>query len=71
MHDFEYFDINIFSKGWTTINYINNRGYNIGLTVLGVVPISKNIFLICGGFDEKNINLLYIKLIVLIMSIQL
>ena len=54
LDDIEYFDINNFAKGWTLINYNNNRGYHMGLTALGVVPISKNIFLICGGYDGKE-----------------
>ena len=59
LSDIEYFDLNNFGKGWTTINYINNRGYNVSLTALGVIPISKSIFLICGGYDgieyKKNV----------------
>ena len=54
LNDIEYFDINNFDKGWTIINYMNNREYNIGLTDLGVVPISTNIFIICGGYDGKE-----------------
>ena len=54
LNDLEYFDINNFAKGWTTINYINNRGYNMALTALGVVPISYHTFLICGGYDGKE-----------------
>ena len=26
----------------------------MGLTALGVIPISRNIFLICGGYDGKQ-----------------
>ena len=33
LNDMEYFDINNFGKGWTMINYVNNRGYNTCLTV--------------------------------------
>ena len=54
LNDLEYLDVNNMAKGWTTINYMNNRGYNMSLTALGVVPISKNIFLICGGYDGKE-----------------
>ena len=54
LNDLEYFDINNFAKGWTTINYLNNRGYNMALTALGVVPISYHTFLICGGYDGKE-----------------
>ena len=51
LNDMEYFDINNFEKGWTMINYtnMNNKEYNTSLTSLGIVPISKNTFLICGG----------------------
>ena len=51
LNDIEYFDVNNFGKVWTTINYFNNKEYNLSLTALGVIPISKNIFLICGGYD--------------------
>ena len=54
LDDIEYFDINNMKKGWTIINYINNKGYNMALTALGVVPISKSMFLICGGYDGKE-----------------
>ena len=54
LDDMEYFDINNFNKGWTTITYVNNRGLNMNLTALGVVPISKNIFLVCGGYDGNE-----------------
>ena len=53
LDDIEYFDINDFNKGWTIIKFNNNMGYNMKLTALGVIPISKNIFLICGGYDGK------------------
>ena len=54
LNDMEYFDINNFEKGWTMINYVNNGGYNTSLTCFGIVPISKSIFLICGGYDGKE-----------------
>ena len=54
LNDIEYFDVNDFSKGWTTINYENNRGYNMALIGLGVIPISNIIFIVCGGFDGKK-----------------
>ena len=54
LNDIEYFDINNFGNGWTNINFSNPYGYNLSLTALGVVPITKNIFLICGGFDGKE-----------------
>jgi hypothetical protein len=54
LNDIEYFDINNFAKGWTVINFVNNRGVNTSLTALGIVPITKNIFLICGGYDGKE-----------------
>ena len=60
LNDIEYLDIKNMNKGWTTINYVNNKGYNMALTALGIVPISKNIFLICGGYDgKKYINNVY------------
>ena len=43
-----------FGKGWTTINFVNNRGYNLALTAPGIIPITNSIFLICGGFDGKG-----------------
>ena len=54
LNDMEYLDINDFSKGWTMINYINNNGYNMALIAPGIIPISKNIFLICGGYEGKE-----------------
>ena len=54
LDDMEYFDINNFNKGWTTVKYVNNRGINMKLTALGIVPISQNIFLICGGYDGNE-----------------
>ena len=54
LDDIEYFDINNFGNGWKIINFLNPHRYNLNLTALGVVPISKSIFLICGGFDGKE-----------------
>ena len=54
LNDIEYFDITNFEKGWTTINYVNNKDYNMSLTALGVIPIYKNCFLICGGYDGED-----------------
>ena len=54
LDDIEYFDINNFKNGWKTIKFLNSNKYNLGLTALGIVPISKSIFLICGGYDGKN-----------------
>ena len=53
LNDLEYFDINNFEKGWTSINFINEKRYNLSICAFGVVPISNNKFLICGGFDGK------------------
>ena len=54
LSDIEYLDINNFGKGWTTINFVNNRGYNLGLSAPGILPVTNSIFLICGGFDGKG-----------------
>ena len=44
----------VLKKCWTTINYINNRGYELSLCAVGVIHVSKNEFLICGGYDGNN-----------------
>ena len=54
LNDLEYFDINNFGNGWRIINFTNPHGFNMSLTALGVVPINKNIFLICGGYDGRE-----------------
>ena len=54
LDDIEFFDINNFEKGWTTINYINEKGYDLQLCAIGVIPVSKNEFLICGGYDGNQ-----------------
>jgi len=54
LNDIEYFDINNFGNGWKLINFVNPHRYNLYLTACGIVPISKSIFLICGGFDGKE-----------------
>ena len=54
LDDIEYFDVNNFVNGWKIINFVNPNGYNLSLTALGVVPIAKSIFLICGGYDGKE-----------------
>ena len=54
LNDLEYFDINNFGNGWRIINFANPHGFNMSLTALGVVPINKNIFLICGGYDGRE-----------------
>ena len=56
LSDIEYMDINNFGKGWTTINFVNNKGYNLGLSAPGILPVTNSIFLICGGFDGKKYN---------------
>ena len=35
-------------------NFSNQNTYNLGLTALGVIPISSNSFIICGGYDGKE-----------------
>ena len=52
--DLEYFDTNNFGNGWRVINFTNPHGYNLNLTALGIVPINKTIFLICGGYDGRE-----------------
>ena len=60
LDDIEYFDVNNFANGWKIINFLNPNRYNLGLTALGVVPISKSIFLICGGYDGREYkNIVY------------
>ena len=54
LDDIEYFDVNNFGKGWTTIKLINNRGFNMAISAFGVIPLTKNIILICGGFDGNE-----------------
>ena len=55
LNDMEFFDTHNFGKGWTIIKYVNNnKNYDISLTALGVLPISNNTFLICGGYDGKE-----------------
>ena len=54
LNDMEYFDLNNFEKGWTNINYINDKGYELSLCAVGVIPVSKNEFLICGGYDGNK-----------------
>ena len=54
LNDIEYFDINNFENGWKLINFENPHKFNLYLSAFGVVPISKSIFLICGGFDGKE-----------------
>ena len=56
LNDLEYFDIDNFEKGWTTINYLNDKGYNLSFGTVGVIPVEKNSFLICGGYDGKEYN---------------
>ena len=53
LNDLEYFDVDNFEKGWTPINFINEKGYNLSWCALSVIPVSKNSFLICGGHDGK------------------
>ena len=54
LNDLEFFDINNFGYGWRIINFSNPHGYNLSLTALGIVPITKTVFLICGGFDGRE-----------------
>ena len=54
LNDIEMFDINNFGNGWRLMNFSNPHGYNMALTALGVVPISKTLFLICGGYDGRE-----------------
>ena len=54
LDDIEYFDVNNFQNGWNIINFSNQNTYNLGLTALGVIPISSNSFIICGGYDGKE-----------------
>ena len=54
LNDMEYFDLNNFEKGWTTLNYINDKEYELSLCAVGVIPVSKNEFLICGGYDGNK-----------------
>ena len=51
LNDLEIFDLNNFGNGWKLINFNNPHGYNMSLTALGVVPLTPNAFLVCGGFD--------------------
>ena len=54
LDDIEYFDVNNFANGWKIINFLNPNRYNLGLTALGIVPISKSMFLIWGGYDRRE-----------------
>ena len=54
LNDLEYFDINNFENGWTIINFKNENIYNLSMGAFGVIPVSENEFLICGGYDGKN-----------------
>ena len=54
LNDLEIFDVNNFGNGWRLVNFANPHKYNLNLTALGVVPISKTIFLICGGYDGRE-----------------
>ena len=54
LNDLEIFDVNNFGNGWRLVNFANPHKYNLKLTALGVVPISKTIFLICGGYDGRE-----------------
>ena len=54
LSDLEVFDINNFGNGWKLVNFNNPHGFKLSLTALGVVPISKSIFLICGGYDGSE-----------------
>ena len=54
LNDIEMFDVNNFGNGWKIIYFNNPNRYNMSLTALGVVPISKSLFLICGGYDGRE-----------------
>ena len=54
LNDIEIFDVNNFDIGWKIINFANPNGYYLGLTALGVIPLSKSLFLLCGGYDGKE-----------------
>ena len=56
LNDMEYFDLNNFENGWTVINCINKKGYNLSLCALGVIPVSDKEFLICGGCAENEVK---------------
>ena len=48
------FDINNLKGNWTTINFINNHGFNLKMCAFGVIPLCKEEFLLCGGYDGKE-----------------
>jgi hypothetical protein len=56
LNDLEYFDIENYERGWTTINYMNDKEYNLSFGTIGVIPVEKNSFLICGGYNGKDYN---------------
>ena len=47
----EYLDFNNLSYGWRQINFTN---MNIQLSAMGVIPISNNHFILCGGYDGQQ-----------------
>ena len=47
----EYLDFNNLNYGWRQINFANNK---IQLSAMGVIPISNNHFILCGGYDGQQ-----------------
>ena len=48
------FDVSNLKGTWTMINFVNNNGYDLHMCTFGVIPLSKEEFLLCGGFDGKE-----------------
>ena len=49
--DCEYLDFNNLNYGWRQINFSN---MSIQLSAMGVIPVSNNHFLLCGGYDGQQ-----------------
>ena len=49
--DCEYLDFNNLNYGWRQINFAN---MSIQLSAMGVIPVSNNHFLLCGGYDGQQ-----------------
>ena len=47
----EYLDFNNLNYGWRQINFAN---MSIQLSAMGVIPVSNNHFLLCGGYDGQQ-----------------
>ena len=54
LNNIEYFDINNFENGWKSLNFINDKDYNLSFCAFAVIPVDLNEFLICGGIHEKE-----------------